>query len=223
MKKNIILTSIILSIIIAVSGCKKASDEKAEVWLHTSIFPSAAGQQAYVDSINGLRLAKDEWMREHGNSPLLPEDKEIFEGLNYYEADPSMVFRVKLVTYDDPDIFIIATTTGDEREAIRYGYFDVIIEGKEVRVHAYKFTRHRGTELESYLFIPFRDATSGDETYEGGRYLDVEETFPGYIEVDFNDAYNPYCVYSDLYSCPLPPVENHLDVPVRAGEKKFKV
>jgi uncharacterized protein len=223
MKTDITLTSLILIILLAISGCGKAADESAEIWLHTAVFSSGAEQLAYADSINGLRLAKDEWMRVNPNSPLLPEDKEVFAGLNYYDPDPSLVFRVRLVTYNDPEIIIIATTTGDEREAIRYGYFDVGIEGMTARLHAYKFTRHRGTELESYLFIPFRDATSGEETYEAGRYLDVEETFPGYIEVDFNDAYNPYCVYNDRYSCPLPPAENHLDVPVQAGEKKFKV
>ena len=73
------------------------------------------------------------------------------------------------------------------------------------------------------LFLPFRDATSGRETYGAGRYLDVQPPdADGDVVIDFNLAYNPYCAYSEGFSCPLPPAENRLDVPIRAGEMTFE-
>lgn len=73
------------------------------------------------------------------------------------------------------------------------------------------------------LFIPFRDQTSGQETYGSGRYIDLAENTSGIYTLDFNRAYNPYCAYNDTYSCPLPPAENTLAVPIRAGEKKYHI
>jgi hypothetical protein len=70
-------------------------------------------------------------------------------------------------------------------------------------------------------FVPFRDATSGKETYGGGRYLEVQADRFGRVVLDFNEAYNPYCAYNDAWACPLPPPENWLTVAVRAGERAF--
>ena len=77
------------------------------------------------------------------------------------------------------------------------------------------------TEGSHGFFLPFRDATSGSETYGAGRYLDIDPDEDGTVTIDFNMAYNPFCVYSEAYSCPLPPTENWLDVPITAGEKDF--
>jgi uncharacterized protein (DUF1684 family) len=70
-------------------------------------------------------------------------------------------------------------------------------------------------------FLPFRDATSGKASYGAGRYLDIEPNSDGTVTIDFNLAYNPFCAYNDAYSCPLPPTENWLQVPIEAGEKDF--
>ena len=90
--------------------------------------------------------------------------------------------------------------------------FDVA--GEEVTLTLYD-TGHPG------YFLPFRDATSGTETYGAGRYLDLDRNPDGTLLIDFNLAYNPLCAYNDSYSCPLPPIENWLSVPIRAGEKDF--
>jgi len=75
-----------------------------------------------------------------------------------------------------------------------------------------------------YLFLPFKDATNGDSTYGGGRYIDIRmsEINNNTLTIDFNKAYNPYCAYSDGFNCPVPPLENHLEVALEAGERKFK-
>ena len=76
-------------------------------------------------------------------------------------------------------------------------------------------------EYEDYLFIPFNDLTNGNETYDGGRYLDLKTTSESTIVIDFNKAYNPYCAYNDKYSCPIPPRENDLPIEIKAGILTF--
>lgn len=75
--------------------------------------------------------------------------------------------------------------------------------------------------FKDYLFLPFTDMTCGDESYLGGRYIDMKMPTSKWITIDFNKAYNPYCVYNDNYSCPIVPSENHLDIEIKAGVKKF--
>jgi uncharacterized protein (DUF1684 family) len=106
------------------------------------------------------------------------------------------------------------------RDALRYGYFEFDAGGKMCRVQVYRTIENiqaGGREL----FIPFRDATSGQETYGAGRYLDLRENTTGAYELDFNKAYNPYCAYTETYSCPVPPAENTLPIPIPAGEKTY--
>ena len=92
---------------------------------------------------------------------------------------------------------------------------DVKLEGEPAALAVYRSPHH------DELFLPFRDATSGRETYGAGRYLEPAKLAGGRLLVDFNLAYNPYCAYSEEYSCPLPPFENHLKVAIRAGEKAY--
>ncbi len=216
--------TISLLVILFISGCSEDPKEQAiREKLETPIFSSLTEEQEYVDSLQGVRHFKDEWMLESRDSPLKEEDRERFSGLNYFPVDLQYVFRTRLHKYEDPEIITIGTTTGDDREAIRYGYIEFTIYEDTYRLHAYKFTAHQGTDLDQYIFIPFKDATSGSQTYSGGRYMDVQEEIPGVVVVDFNDAYNPYCVYNEAYSCPIPPRENHIDIAIEAGEKDFKL
>lgn len=209
-----------LTVIIA--GCgEDPQEQNIRHALAQPVFETPEKEQAYVDSINGLRHHKNIWMVESPNSPLKNEERNTFSELNYYPVDTDFVFRTKLYTYDEPELITIGTTTGDFREAMRYGYIEFTVDGQSVRLYAYKFTAHKGTELDEYLFIPFKDMTSGTDTYSGGRYMDVTEEIPGVVLIDFNDAYNPYCVYNDMYSCPIPPEENHIQAAIRAGEKMY--
>ncbi len=222
-KRNVVfVTGFILLLTFFVAGCGEDPHEREiRGAIAQPVFETPDEEQAYVDSINGLRYHKNIWMVENTNSPLKEDERDTFTGLDYYPVDTELVFRTRLYKYSDPEVITIGTTTGDFREAIRYGYFDFSIDGQEVRLHTYKFTRHKGTDLEKYLFIPFKDATSGTETYHGGRYLDVTEEIPGVVLIDFNDAYNPYCVYNEMYSCPIPPGENQIQVAIRAGERMY--
>lgn len=166
------------------------------------------------------RREKDRFLAEHWQSPIPPEDQAEFRGLDYYLPDPDCRFEVELHEHKDKKTLRMAYTKGEERDFIQWGEFRFGIGGVECVLQAYK-----NDADEEHLFIPIRDATSGQETYGAGRYLDLESasnrTTDGKWILDLNRAYNPWCVYSENYTCPLVPQENWLTVPVRAGEKKF--
>jgi hypothetical protein len=104
-----------------------------------------------------------------------------------------------------------------------YGKAYFIIEGKEFALTIYRNVGLMSKPgYEDYLFVPFRDATSGLKSYGGGRYIDARIIEGDQIIIDFNKAYNPYCVYSKKYSCPIPPSENYLELMVKAGEKNYQ-
>ncbi len=157
------------------------------------------------------RAAKDDFFKNSPQSPIPPDRRASFTGLSYYDPDPDLVFTVP-VDVIDPEPVTVGTTTGEERVYHKIGTATVTIDGEDVTLALYS-TGHPG------LFLPFRDATSGKETYGAGRYLDVEPNGDGTVTIDFNQAYAPFCAYSEAYSCALPPYENWLDVPIRAGER----
>jgi hypothetical protein len=166
------------------------------------------------------REQKDRYFGEDPRSPLPEAERERFEGLAYYPIDPAYRFEVTLDEFDDPERLTVATSTDGEQEYLAWGTFTVEIDGRDVTLTAY-----RSDPSEDRLWVPFRDATSGEETYGAGRYLDLEPdrhlTDDGRWILDFNEAYNPTCAYSDRYECPLPPTDNWLDVPIEAGEKAY--
>ncbi|MDQ6693161.1 MAG: DUF1684 domain-containing protein [Chloroflexota bacterium] len=142
-----------------------------------------------------------------------------FDGPRYYPPAPAWCVDARLDS-DTPgtDMEVELTTSiGDLRLFDLKGTFLFNVAGKEYRLTAYAMLP-RDPDY-SYLFVPFRDATSGNETYGGGRYLDVAMTSDDHYILDFNRAYNPSCVYSPRYNCPYPPPENSLHFRVEAGEK----
>lgn len=168
------------------------------------------------------RAEIDQFMKLHPQSPLEPEDRETFEGLNYYDYNPELVFDVKIERYPATEPLItMQTSTGDTRHYRRWGHFMITVAGQSGELTIYADT------YGGDLFLPFKDATNGDETYGAGRYMDnhrpaIQRLQGDTYRIDFNHAYNPYCAYNLGYSCPLPPRENWLKLPIRAGEKDFK-
>lgn len=173
------------------------------------------------ESIRSLRTEKDQYFKLAHDSPIPHEYRDAFHGLNYFAYDTNFRVRAKFTRYESPAAISMITSKVTTSEYSRYGYFEFEFNEKKHKLHAYKQTHGEGGH-EGTLFVPFRDKTSGKESYAAARYLDIME-LPGtdYV-LDFNLAYNPYCAYSDYYICPFPPAENSLDLEVRAGEKKFK-
>lgn len=166
------------------------------------------------------REDKDRFFREHPQSPIPFEERRNFKGLDYYPPDISNRFELELHQHSDKQIVQIEDTGGNMRDMIRWGEFRFQIGDAECTLQTYKSDPH-----EERLFIPFKDATSGKETYGAGRYLDldyqIDRTSEGKWILDLNKAYNPWCAYSKNYVCPFVPIENWLKVPVYTGEKNY--
>jgi uncharacterized protein (DUF1684 family) len=167
--------------------------------------------------LEAFRKQKDKFLVEHEQSPLLGEDKEHFTGAHYFPIDTKYRVIATLVPEARPGVFRVQTTTGDFKEYERVGRLEFELDGQSLSLVA--FMPPSDEPLHgNRLFVPFRDKTSGKDTYGAGRYLDLSKRPGDTYVVDFNRAYNPYCAYSPYYSCPLPPGENNLPVEVRAGE-----
>jgi uncharacterized protein (DUF1684 family) len=173
----------------------------------------------FGQEVLSLRLEKDSFFRIDMDSPIPSSDRSSFKGLNYFPPDEGYRVTSKLERFDSPKHIIMATSTGTRQTYLRYGAFTFEIKGQRAKLIVYKSAEDR---YARGLFLPFSDETSGNETYAAGRYLDLEEQGGDDYELDFNTAYNPYCAYSEDYTCPIPPVENRLSVKILAGEKNYK-
>ena len=164
-----------------------------------------------------FRAAKDDFLSQSHDSPFSHGGLEAFQGLKYFEPDPAFHFQTKLLRYPNESSLMMTTTKGTRQLFNKEGRFEIVIDGKPVSLQAYQSAERE----DPSLFIPLRDATSGNETYGSGRYIDLKVQHDDVYLLDFNYAYNPYCAYNDGYVCPLPPAENWLKVAIRAGEKKY--
>lgn len=164
-----------------------------------------------------FRAEKDEFFRRGHGSPFAHSGQQAFAGLKYFDPDPAFHFDTKLKRYPVESSVIMTTSKGTRQLYNKVGRFDLVISGQPVQLQAYQSAERE----DKRLFVPFRDATSGKESYGAGRYLDMEVQHDDRYLVDFNYAYDPYCAYNAGYVCPLPPQENWLRVAIRAGEKKY--
>jgi uncharacterized protein (DUF1684 family) len=165
--------------------------------------------------LTSSRAQKDEMLRNAADSPIPDSLRGDFSGLNYYPPDPEFAYQLQLYRYAHPVEVQVAASGGDVRQMYRFGAFTFLVNDTPCTLAVYKYKSD-----DPHLFVPFADATNGAETYEVGRYLDLEELPEGqpYL-LDFNRAYNPYCAYNERYTCPLVPIENQLSVAIRAGER----
>lgn len=165
-----------------------------------------------MDALAQFRQQKDEYFASAPDSPI--EDRADFSGLDYFDEAPDLTLELDVRKGDGSEVRV-QTSDGQERVYTRDGIVSFEVEGQPVALTLY------GTGHNHGFFLPFRDATSGHETYGAGRYLDVQPSKNGKVTIDFNLAYNPFCAYNEAYSCPLPPGENWLAVAIRAGEKTY--
>lgn len=177
----------------------------------------------YVQDIAALRREKDNFFAAAAQSPIPAEERRgHFAGLRYYPPDPQFRIEAEVSPFAHPEVVQLATSTGEIRPQLRYAELRFRIGDTDVRLTGFTDPQeHHAHEL----FVPFRDTTSGRETYGAGRYLEVElQHQPDGTHtatLDFNLAYNPYCAYSPYYSCPIPPAENTLAVAIPAGERNY--
>ena len=159
-------------------------------------------------------------------SPLKKKDLKEFKGLDFFPIDSSFIVVAQLKKIANAPTFEMATTTDRKPLYKEFGILNFNLKGKKCQLTIYQSQDNLTDEkFKDYLFIPFTDNTSGNESYGGGRYMDVmitDENTDGTIVLNFNNTYNPYCAYNEKYSCPLTPRKNHLDVEVKAGIMVFE-
>ncbi|QFU82150.1 DUF1684 domain-containing protein [Natronorubrum aibiense] len=178
------------------------------------------------DELESKRDEKDDFFAEHPQSPIPPEERDEFDGLEYFAPDPTYRVTATVEVHDDPEVVLMETTAGREMRYLRVATleFDLEREDDALEDGTYELAAYQlESPNEEPLFIPFRDKTTGQQTYQGGRYMELapdRDLADGdELVVDFNLAYSPFCAYSETFDCPLPPEENWLEVTIPAGER----
>jgi uncharacterized protein (DUF1684 family) len=199
-KKTLILAALVLFLVITILYFNFSQD----------IEPS------YKAELIVSRKSKDKNFQTlpYPDSPIPAELRKQFEGLDYYEPNPDCIFQAH---FERDDKGHDASPLGDSVKMIPAGKVRFSFENKEYSLTAF----WQSPDSDKSLFIPFKDPTNKNETYPGGRFMDVSLQQDGKVELDFNLCYNPYCAYSDKFICPVPPPENTLPFPIKAGEKRF--
>ncbi len=174
-------------------------------------------QEPYTDSI---RAFQKKYVDE-----LYTIIKKDTAYIRFYPVNPSMkvVARVELLVNQKP--FKMTTSSGTSKEAEKYAQLTFTLQGREHKLFAYQLLSLKNSQSTAHLFfVPFVDNTSNNESYGGGRYIDFEtvDIQNSTLVIDFNKAYNPYCAFVPGYNCPIPPKENTLSIPVKAGERYWK-
>lgn len=155
-------------------------------------------------------------------SPLTAEDLKDFHGLDFFPANPKYFVVAKFTRTTNEQPFPMKTSTDRLPVYVKYGELAFSLDGKDFRLNVYQNVELVKKEgYHDYLFLPFSDLTSGNETYIGGRYIDLKIPDGDTMAIDFNRSYNPYCAYNHKYSCPIVPLENDLNIEIKAGVKKF--
>ena len=166
-----------------------------------------------MSELTDFRAEKDAFFAQHPQSPLTPDQRRGFTGLKYFPEDESLRLEVQVELLNDDKPVEMQTSTGGVQLYVRHGRFKFNVDGQEAELTIYR--------NEHGYFLPFVDALANQETYPAGRYLEPESLPGPLFFVDFNLAYNPYCAYNEMWSCPITPAENRLRVSIRAGEKLF--
>lgn len=184
---------------------------------------SCRDEKRYQDAnLNEYQRQVNNYFKDASVSPLKPKDLKNFQGLDFFEFDSIYVVKAKIEETKESLPFKMKTTTDIPADVRKYADLFFQITDKEFELSVYENLEYEGVEgYENYLFLPFLDETNENETYGGGRYLDLFLNGTDSIIIDFNKAYNPKCVYDENFSCPIVPRKNFLNTRIEAGVKNF--
>ncbi|MEP6464942.1 MAG: DUF1684 domain-containing protein [Parafilimonas sp.] len=184
---------------------------------------AACFSQTDTAVINDTKRFQEGLRTEYGTAsttPLSAKAKKTFKGINFFPFSTNYVVTAKFVRTPNEKSFQMSTSGGIRKTYIKYAEVFFAIGGKPYKLGVYQSQDLiKSDDYKDYLFIPFTDATNGNETYEGGRYIDLNIPKGNTVVINFNKAYHPYCAYTDGYNCPIPPQENTLPVKIEAGVK----
>jgi len=189
-------------------------------FISSGIYVFAQTDTAFV---NDAKRFQGELRMEYDNpntSPLSDKAKKTFKGIHFFPVSTKYAVNARFVRTPNEKPFQMSTSSGMRKTYVKFAEVFFMIDQKEYKLNVYQSQELlKSVEYKDYLFIPFTDATSGNETYEGGRYIDLTIPTTDKILVNFNKAYHPYCAYTEGYNCPIPPQENTLLVRIEAGVK----
>ena len=216
MDMRISIAVLILCVMVSCGQEKKYHDAKPNIESMTK-----------SDKLADILLFQEELNAEFKNpesSPLPDRFRINFESLEFFEPDTNYIVEAELVRTPEALPFSMpTTTTGRESTEVVYGIAKFTLNGKDHKLEIYQSPELiTQAEYEDYLFLPFTDNTNGEETYGGGRYLDLRIPKGNKIILNFNKAYNPYCAYNKKFSCPIVPKVNNLDTEIKVGVKAFE-
>ncbi len=176
-----------------------------------------APSDPWLEELLEERRQKDEFMARHPESPFVSA-RVPFHPLRYFPPDPAYRVPGRIVRMVTPQEAYLRTNRDGSSVMRHIGELVFELKGRELTLRVY----HAGEGVGAQVFVPFRDTTSGRESYGPGRYLTLELNEQDAYDVDFNRAFNPYCAYTDDFECGFPPAENDLPVPIRAGERAWQ-
>lgn len=184
---------------------------------------SCREEKRYQDvNLTEYQRQVNNYFKDASESPLKPKDLKNFQGLDFFEFDSIYVVKAKIEETKESLPFKMETTTDIPADVRKYADLFFQISEREFELSVYENLEYEGVEgYENYLFLPFLDETNENETYGGGRYLDLFLNGTDSIIIDFNKAYNPKCVYDENFSCPIVPRKNFLNTRIEAGVKNF--
>lgn len=171
--------------------------------------------------IKDVKYFQGELRMEYDNpntTPLSAKAKQTFKGIHFFPVNTAYAVDALFIRTPNEKPFQMSTSSGMRKTYVKFAEVFFMIGEKEYKLNVYQSQDLlKSVEYKDYLFIPFTDATSGNETYEGGRYIDLTIPTTDHILLNFNKAYHPYCAYTEGYNCPVPPQENTLPVRIEAG------
>lgn len=197
----------------------------------TATTSNNSDKTSYVSQIKSFQEEMNRSYKDAEESPLEESERKKFQSLPFFKIDETYKVEADFVRTTDGQPFEMQTTTDRKPIYQKFGEVSFELHGKRHTLNVYQSQDlQQSEEYKNYLFLPFTDLSNGQESYEGGRYIDLQiperEAADGQeldkITIDFNKAYNPYCAYNKKYSCPIPPKENHLDIKVLAGVRYKK-
>lgn len=186
------------------------------------LIPFGLKAQTFEQQIEAHRL---DIKNKFSNDKFGPLKEENITFLSYFPANKDFVVQADVELLYGEKTFRMPTYDGTSNAYKRYAlvHFQLLGQQHTLTLHQSE-ALFQNPQFKNYLFLPYLDKTNGQETYAGGRYLELDASHikNGKIEIDFNKSYNPYCAYSSGYRCPQPPAENTLEIDITAGEKNYK-
>ncbi|MFC0263569.1 DUF1684 domain-containing protein [Fontibacter flavus] len=201
--RNILIIGILVVIGLAVMYTLTASDN----------------EEVYVENIQKERERQFKYLKFNIDSPLTADQKRDLNKLDYYSIDPKYKVRARMVPVEDRKMVELPMTDGTVEKYLKHSFAEFELDGQK---HMLLLLQAAKESDKRNFFLAFADATSGIDTYGGGRYINLRQDGKNSITIDFNLAYNPYCAYNPDFACPLPPKENIMEIALEAGEKDYK-